>query len=51
MMLVESDAVVAEPIHLLPCLQMLGIGACRHVCFKMPWGQRIGKLAANLQVL
>src|SRR5262249_11839797 len=50
-MLVESDAVVAEPVHLLPCLQMFRIGACRHVRFKMLSGQRVGKLVASLQML
>ena len=30
-MLVEADAVIAEPVHLLPGFEMLGIGAHRDI--------------------
>jgi hypothetical protein len=50
MMLVETDAVIAEPVELLPGCEMLLIGARRHRRAEMPAGQRIRQLAADLQM-
>jgi hypothetical protein len=52
MMLVEADAVVAQPVELLPRLEMLGIGAYGHIGPEMLLAQRIGQLgAAVFQVI
>ena len=45
-MLVEADAVVAEPVDLLPGVEMLGVGAHRDVGLEMRLRQRIGQLVA-----
>ena len=50
-MLVEADAVVAEPVELLPGLEMLGVGAHRDVGLEVLLGQRIGQLVADLQMV
>ena len=51
-MLVEADAVVAEPVHLLPGVEMLGVGAHRDVGLEVLLAQRIGQLGrAVLQVV
>ena len=44
MMLVEADAVIAQPVHLFPGIEMLGVGADRDVRLEMPLAQRIGQL-------
>jgi hypothetical protein len=41
-MLVEADAIVAEPVHLLPDREMLGIGARRDLRIEMILRQGIG---------
>jgi hypothetical protein len=51
MMLVEPDLIVAETVHLLPRLEIFGIGAHSHVWLEVLARQRIGKLVTNLQVL
>jgi hypothetical protein len=51
MMLVKADAVIAEPVHLLPGFEMLGIGAHRDVRFEIAVGERIGELDADLEML
>ncbi len=51
MVLVEPDAVIAEPVHLLPGLEMLGIGAHRDLGFEVLLRQRIGQLVADLQMV
>ena len=50
-MLVEADAVIAEPVQLLPCREMLGVGADRDVGLEMALRQRIGQLDALLDVV
>jgi hypothetical protein len=50
-MLVKADAVVAEPIHLLPGLEMLGIGANRDVGLEITVRERVGQLAADLEMV
>ena len=47
-MLVEADAVVAQPVHLLPGIEVLGIGADRDIGLEMPLAQGIGQLRADL---
>ena len=47
MMLVEADAVIAQAVHLLPGIEMLGVGADRHVGLEMPLAQGIGQLRAR----
>ena len=51
MMLVEADAVIAEPVHLFPGFEMLGIGAHRHVGFEVAVRERVGELAADLEMI
>jgi hypothetical protein len=51
MMLVESDAVIAEPVHFLPGIEMFGIGANRDVGLEVPVRQRVGQLAADLEMI
>ena len=51
MVLVEADAVVAEPVHLLPGVEVLGVGADGDLGLEMLRGQRIGQLAADLQMV
>src|SRR5215475_1496006 len=51
MVLVEADAVIAELVHLLPGFEMLGIGAHRDVGLEVAIGERIGELAADLEML
>ena len=41
MMLVEADAVIAEPVKLLPGFEMLGIGAYRDGRLEISLAQRI----------
>ena len=48
-MLVEADAVIAEPVDLLPRREMLGIGARRDVGLEMLAPQRIGQLVPTLR--
>ena len=50
MMLVEADAVIAEPVELLPCREMLGIGARRDFGLEVLLAKRIGQLAADFQM-
>ena len=50
-MLVEADAVIAEPVHLFPGFEMLGIGAHRNIGLEVAAGERIGELAANLEMV
>ncbi len=50
-MLVEADAVIAEPVELLPGGEMLGIGARRDLGLEMLLRQRIGQLAADFQMV
>jgi hypothetical protein len=50
-MLVEPGAVIAEPIELLPSLEMFGIGPCRDLRLEILLRQRIGQLVADLQML
>ena len=51
MMLVEPDPVIAEPVELLPGVEMLGIGPRRDFGLEMPFRQRIGQLVADLQMI
>src|SRR5260370_2389591 len=48
---VEPDAVIAQPIELLPSLEMLGIGPRRVLRLEILLWQRVGQLVADLQVL
>jgi len=34
MVLIEADAVIDQPVHLIPSIEVLGIGADRHVRLK-----------------
>ena len=49
-MLVEADAIIAEPVELLPGGEMLGVGARRDLGREMLSRQRIGQLAADFQM-
>jgi hypothetical protein len=49
-MLVEPDAVIAQPIELFPGFEVLGIGAYCDVGLEMLLRQRVGQLASDLQV-
>jgi hypothetical protein len=51
MMLVKPDAVVAEPVELLPCLEMFGIGPRRDLGLEIFARQWVGQLVADFQVL
>ena len=51
MMLVEADAVIAELVHLLPGVEMLGIGAHRDIGLEVAAGKRVGELAADLEMV
>src|SRR5215469_11197112 len=51
MVLVEADTVIAELIHLLPGFEMLGIGAHRDVGLEVAAGERVGELAADLEMV
>ncbi len=51
MMLVEPDPVIAEPVELLPGGEMLGIGARGDLRVEVPFGQRIGQLIADFQMV
>ena len=51
MVLVEAETVVAESIDFLPGIEVLGIGAHRHIGPEVPRGQRIRQLVADLQVV
>ncbi len=51
MMLVEPDPVIAEPVHLLPGGEMLGIGARRDFRLEVLFRERIGQFAADLEML
>src|SRR5471032_901838 len=44
MMLVEADAVIAQPVELLPRVEMLGVGPHRHLGLEVLLAQRIGQL-------
>ena len=35
-MLIEAEAVIAEPVDFLPGVEMFGVGAHRHVGFEVP---------------
>src|ERR1700722_16013325 len=50
-MLVEADAVVTEPVPLLPGFQMLGVGPNRDVGLEIPVRERVGQLAADLEMV
>src|SRR5471032_3232315 len=51
MMFVEADAVIAEPVHFLPGIEMFGIGANRDVGLEVAVRQRIGQFAADLEMV
>ena len=51
MMLVEADAVEAEPVGLFPRGEMLGIGPDRNVRIEMLPRQRIGQLGSHFQMV
>ena len=51
MMLVEADAVIAEAVHLLPGFEVLGIGPERDVGLEVAVRQRVGQLAADLEMI
>ena len=51
MMLVEADAVEAEPVGLLPRCEMLGIGADRDLRLEVLARQRIRQLGPDLQMI
>src|SRR5262249_50011928 len=51
MVLVEPDPVIAQPVELLPSLQMLGISPHRDFGFEVFLWQRIGQLVADFQML
>src|ERR1700691_2296696 len=51
MMLVETDAVIAEAVHFFPGVEMFGIGADRNVGLEVAVGQGVGQLAADLEML
>src|SRR6516165_8199194 len=50
-MLVEPDAVIAQPIELLPGFEMFGVSPRRDLRFEIFLLQRVGQLAPDLQVL
>src|SRR5438445_6096564 len=50
-MLVETDAVVAEPVHGLPGREMLGIGAHGHLGLEVPPWEGPRKLLAVLEMV
>jgi hypothetical protein len=50
-MLVETDAVMAEPIHFLPGFEMFGVGSHRHVCLEVSVRQGIGELASDFEMV
>jgi hypothetical protein len=50
-MLVEADAVIAQPVHLLPRREMLGIGAHGDVGLEELPAERIGQFRADFHVL
>jgi hypothetical protein len=50
MVLVESHPIETEAVHLLPRLQVLGVGAHRKVCVEVFPRQGIGKFVAYLEV-
>src|SRR5664279_1786303 len=50
MMFVETNAVVPEAVHLFPGIEMFGVGANCHVCLEVTARQRIGQLAADLEM-
>jgi len=49
--LVEPDAVIPQPIELLPSLEVFGIGSRRNLRLEILLWQRVGQLVADLQVL
>ena len=51
MVLVEPDAVIAQPVELFPGLEVLGIGPRRDLGLEVFLWQRVGQLVADLQVL
>src|SRR4051812_11497101 len=51
MMLVEADAVEAEPVDLFPGRQMLGVGAHRDIRFEMLLRQWIGQPVCRAQMV
>ena len=51
MMLVETDAVIAEAVHFLPGIEMLGVGANGDVGLEVTVRQRIGEFAADLEMV
>src|SRR6516165_7213508 len=50
-MLVEPDAVITQPVELLPRLEMFGIGPRRDLGLEIFVRQRIGQLVADLQMI
>src|SRR5664279_5059206 len=51
MMLVEADAVITEPIHFLPGIEMFGVGPNGDVGLEISVRQRVGEFAANLEMV
>ena len=51
MVLVEADPVIAQAVHLLPGVEMLGVGAHCYVGLEVLLAQRIGQLGAGLQMV
>jgi hypothetical protein len=51
MVLVEPDAVIAEPVELLPGREMFGIGPRRNFGFEILLRERIRQLVPDLQML
>jgi hypothetical protein len=49
--LVETDAVVAELVQQFPGIQVFGVGAGADLGLAVLGGERIGQFAADLQVL
>jgi hypothetical protein len=51
MMLVETDAVIAEAVQLFPGGKVLGVSADGDLRPEITFRQRIGQLAADLQMI
>ena len=50
MVLVESDAVIAEAIHFLPGIKVFGVGANCDVGLEVLARKRVGQFAADLKM-